>query len=243
MRIFAVNGSPRGKKSNTAVMVEAFLAGAQEMGAETETVYLAEKNIKHCLGCFSCWIKTPGVCAIKDDMKELLENLRQKPADILLLATPLYFFHITGLMKNFMDRLLPAGDPHFEKGKDGVYKHIKGNLNIPGFILMSNCGFPEQTHFDALRSWIRIVAKNTDSQILAEIYRGQGELLRQENIFLMPVISGYKKLLRKAGGEIVKDGKLSQKTMEDLEKPLISYDMYINEGNKVWDKMLEKMKK
>ena len=55
MRITAFNGSPRGKGSNTGVMVSEFLAGAAARGTETEQVFLSDKKIAHCMGCFKCW--------------------------------------------------------------------------------------------------------------------------------------------------------------------------------------------
>ena len=51
MRIIAVNGSPKGSAGNTDILLQAFLAGAREAGAETETVYLKEKEIRHCVDC------------------------------------------------------------------------------------------------------------------------------------------------------------------------------------------------
>ncbi|MFH1454602.1 MAG: flavodoxin family protein [Armatimonadota bacterium] len=241
MKITAVNGSPRGKNSNTHIMVEEFLKGAKSAGAETSHIHLAGKNIKHCMGCFSCWIKTPGACVIKDDMQNIMPLL--KDMDIFVIATPLYFFHVTGLMKNFIDRLLPMGDPHFEKDKDGVCKHLKTGEKAPKLVIISNCGFPEQIHFEPMKQWARIVAKNMDSELIAEIYRGEGELLKADNLMLNLMVTGkYKKLLQMCGKEVIKDGYLSDKTKEELEKPLVPYDMYIKEGNKQWDKMLEKIK-
>ena len=83
MKIVAFNGSPRAEQSNTQVMLQAFLQGAQDAGARTETVFLGQKKIHHCLGCFSCWFKTPGACIQNDDMPGLIE--RYTGADVAVL--------------------------------------------------------------------------------------------------------------------------------------------------------------
>ena len=123
MKITAFNGSPRGKKGNTHIMVEEFLNGAKEAGADVENIFLVEKEINHCLGCFNCWVKTPGKCVIKDDIEELLPKFIH--SDIVIFATPVYVDNVTGIMKNFMDRLIPLVDPHFEKDEGGECRHLK----------------------------------------------------------------------------------------------------------------------
>ena len=110
MKIVAFNGSPRGKQSNTDRILQPFLDGARKAGAQTETIYLRELEINPCLGCYTCWTKTPGVCVHKDDMPPLLVKMRQ--ADIVVYATPLYIFTVTGIMKDFMDRHIPNVQPH-----------------------------------------------------------------------------------------------------------------------------------
>lgn len=72
MKIVVINGSPKGKNSNTNVMVQAFLKGAQE--AETLNIFLSEKEIKHCKGCHTCWTKGPGQCVTNDDMLESIHS-------------------------------------------------------------------------------------------------------------------------------------------------------------------------
>jgi len=237
MQITVFNGSPRAEKGNTHFMVEAFLKGAQEAGADTENVFLAKHKIKPCIGCFNCWVKTPGECAIKDDMSELRGKYRA--ADVVVFATPLYVDNVTGIMKNFMDRLVPLADPHFEKDENGQYRHVKGFSKVQKIAVISNCGFPEQEHFQVLRLLFRRIARNFHSEVIAEIYRGGGEILQVDHLMLKPLVWKYRKLLEKAGKEVVRDRRLSEQTREELEKPLIPHDLYIKGANKDWDRQLK----
>jgi multimeric flavodoxin WrbA len=109
IKILAFNGSPRGKQSNTDLIVQPFLDGARKAGAETKTIYLRELESKPCQGCYTCWTKTPGVCVHKDDIPLLV---KMRPADIIVYATPLYIFTVSGIMKDFMDRQIPNVQPH-----------------------------------------------------------------------------------------------------------------------------------
>lgn len=59
IKVLAIQGSPRPKASNTDILLQEFLKGAQSQGVETETVYLKDKNIHSCVGCYTCWTKTP----------------------------------------------------------------------------------------------------------------------------------------------------------------------------------------
>ncbi len=73
MKVLAINSSPRsGGQSKTELMLNHLAEGMQEAGANVEVVNLREKKIKNCIGCYTCWTKTPGKCVHKDDMaKEL----------------------------------------------------------------------------------------------------------------------------------------------------------------------------
>jgi len=240
VKIVAFNGSPHAEKSNTNVMVHEFLSGAKDAGAEVENVFLAKKDIKHCIGCFACWVKTPGVCVHKDDMRELLEKLIS--ADVVVFASPLYVDNVTGVMKDFMDRLMPLADPHFEKDESGEARHVKKYEKYPKLVALSNCGYPEQSHFQVLRLLYKRIARNFQTELVAEIYRGAGAILTAPVEEVKPFREMYKGLLRKAGKEIVENGKLSDGTRENLEKQLIPTDMYLSFGNKMWDNELAKLK-
>jgi len=241
MKIFVVNGSPRGENGNTHIMVNAFLQGAEKAGAETENVFLMEKKISPCLGCFACWLKTPGQCVHNDDMAELQKALLA--ADIIVFAFPLYVDNVPGIMKNFMDRLIPLLDPHFEQDAQGECRHMKRYEKYPKIMVMSNCGFPEMSHFQVVQLLFQRIARNMHSQVIAEIYRPAGEILRHKNPALLPFLLPYKKLLKKVGKAIVEQGAIPDDLQEKLNKPLIPEAMYIKVANQNFSKMLEKLEK
>lgn len=237
MKITAFNGSPKGKKGNTNVIVEAFLEGAAKAGAETENIFLVEKTINHCRGCLSCWFKTPGKCIIEDDMPPLIEKFGK--SDIIIFATPLYVDNVTGIMKNFMDRLIPGANPYVIKDENGECKH-QISIEPPKFIVISNCGFPEQSHFQVLKLLFRRIARNSSSEIIGEIYRGGGGFLAEHPSILKPLVFRYKQIVRQAGKEIVENEKISEKTAALLEKPLLPEEQYISGLNQVINQMLKK---
>ena len=240
MKIVAFNGSPRGAAGNTHVMVENFLAGAEAAGAETENIILTDKRIGHCRGCFACWLKTPGKCVIKDDMEELLEKFK---ADIIVFATPLYVDNVTGIMKDFMDRMIPRFEAHIGKDENGECKHPLRTGHSPGLVFISNCGFTGMEHFQVLQLLIKRIARNMGSEILAEVYRDGGGILANPMLLLKPFLMHYKKLLRNAGSELVTDGRISDKTQSKLEKPIIPPEQYLKSSNKYFADILQKREK
>jgi putative NADPH-quinone reductase len=236
MKIVVFNGSPRGARSNTHVIVTPFLEGAREAGAETENIFLVEKNIHHCRGCYVCWIKTPGRCVIDDDMAGLLAKMAW--ADVIVFATPLYVDNVSGIMKQFIDRLIPTADPHFLRDENGECKHLphEGLLEAKDFVVISNCGFPESSHFQVLRLYFRRMVRNICGRLAGEIYRTEGELFPLKAPGLSTILDAYREQVRQAGRELVETGVISEATSTRLEQPLIPETLYIDGANRWWDK-------
>ena len=106
MKVIAFNGSPR-KKWNTATLLKHALDGAASKGAETELIHLYDYNYKGCISCFACKLKNGksyGRCAVKDDLKPILNKVHDAYA--IILGSPIYFGMPTGVIRSFMERLL-----------------------------------------------------------------------------------------------------------------------------------------
>ena len=101
-KVLILSTSPR-KNSNSEALAEAFAKGAIGSGNEVEIIQLREKNYRFCLGCFVC--QNTGKCVIKDDMAEIVPKMEQ--ADVLVFATPIYYYEMSGQMKTLLDRANP----------------------------------------------------------------------------------------------------------------------------------------
>ena len=102
MKVLAISSSPR-RGGNSDVLCDEFLKGAAEAGHETRKIRLAEKKIAPCAACYGC--TESHVCVRKDDMVNVLDAL--KTADVIALASPVYFYSVCAQMKAMIDRCLP----------------------------------------------------------------------------------------------------------------------------------------
>lgn len=98
-KVLILSGSPR-KNGNSDILCNEFMKGATESGNEVEKIRVTEKKIGFCRACYAC--KGTGVCAIKDDMAEILQKMID--ADVIVLASPVYFYSIDAQLKALIDR-------------------------------------------------------------------------------------------------------------------------------------------
>ncbi len=122
--IVALNGSPHGGIGNTSLMIEMLRSTLAEEGFELEMIALAGKNIEYCTGCAFCMEK--GRCWIDDDHRKIMEKLLA--ADGVILASPVYFLHVTGQMKTFVDRCLAFGHKPQPTWKPGLAISVSAGM-------------------------------------------------------------------------------------------------------------------
>ena len=135
-KVLILSSSPR-KDGNSETLAAAFAEGAREAGHQVETVYLREKQVGFCKGCFAC-LKL-GHCVIQDDAVEIAAKMHD--ADVLVFATPVYYYSVCGQLKTMLDRANPLFDSDYsftevyllataaESGRstfDGAKKAVQG---------------------------------------------------------------------------------------------------------------------
>jgi multimeric flavodoxin WrbA len=232
MRIIAFNSSPRDNEtSKTELVLQKFLEGARRACAQTETLYLRNYNIKHCLGCFGCWVKTPGRCVQKDDMAEELFD-RYLDADLAVLATPLYHFNMNARLKMFIERTLPMISP-IMADRGARTGHPYRFEHIPKLAVVSVCGFPEQENFRALALNMRMIAGDL---LVAEIYRHSSEALTAPP--LAPKVQEVLAAVARAGEEVVRQGSVKAETLAAVTQDLAPRELLLQLANEYWRQQL-----
>ena len=154
MNILVLNGSPR-PRGDTAKMVAAFRAAAEEAGHRVTVMEVCRMDIRGCLACEYCHGKGSGACVQKDDMQQIYEKLAD--TEMLVLASPIYYHNISGQLKCVIDRFyaalypkapeclkkvamfLASGDPEMYDGAEFSYRgDFLGYLGLEDLGLYTN---------------------------------------------------------------------------------------------------------
>jgi len=218
MKFIVFNGSPAGANSSTNVIAEAFLNGAKRAGADTENVFLIDKNIGHCKGCFGCWFKTPGKCGMQDEMTELLD--KYNAADVVCFASPVYTCNMTATLKNFADRLIPLKSPLIINSGE-KFDLANSKPKTQQFVVISNCGFPGNKNFETMKMMF------ASCNPVFEIYRNCGKLLKSKDEKIKATVNEYLQVVEQSGYEIAMHNYVSEETKSKLEMQLMSIPDYV----------------
>ncbi len=143
MKIAILNGSP--KVGNTAAMVDAFKAGAEEAGSEVCVLHVGRMKIGGCLGCEYCHGKGEGRCIQKDDMGQVIDAY--KWADMVVFASPIYYSAMSAQLHAAIQRVYAIGKPAAAKAAlllstaTGQTEPVEAYYKqLVGFLGMENCG-------------------------------------------------------------------------------------------------------
>ena len=125
MKILGINGSPRGSKSQTLILVNEVLEGAKASGSDVELVDVCKLRINYCNACDVCYAK--GKCIHDDDFEGLYRKMLD--SDGLILASPVYFRSFTAQLKTLIDRMADAIHCQLLTGKYGCAVATAGGSN------------------------------------------------------------------------------------------------------------------
>jgi multimeric flavodoxin WrbA len=243
MKVFAINGSPRGKNSTTYRLLRPFVTGMRAAGAEVESVNLVDYRINYCTGCYVCWTTTPGLCHFNDDMEKLINLL--VTSDMVVYGTPVHTYNMSALLKTFIDRTFPIHAPKLKKNDNNPdvtslqHRHSKPNK----LFLIANCGFPEYVHFEPVSFYFRHLAKMLEMKFVGEILRPMGDVFKRPST--QTVLRPYYDLMQICGDELIRFGKLSKATEQRLKTDwvLTSDNSYIETVNLHYEHLQDKTKK
>jgi len=232
MKILVINGSPKGEKSNTLKLTNAFISGVDtaDYSQTIDNITVADTKIEPCRGCYCCWEKTPGKCVIKDDMDGIIEKYIN--ADMVIWSFPLYYYGVPSKTKALIDRLLPNNLPDIIIKEDGTAVHLQRiNIQKQKHILISTCGFfTVQNNYEALIKQFEIMFGNRLTKILCP----QGELFRIPQ--LAERTGEYLSYVAQAGTEYMCHGILSGGLREKLSEPLYPAEQFVKMANISWEK-------
>lgn len=236
MRLLILQGSFRGDKGITGMVVNSFIKGMEkaDCSAEICVEYLAGKNIEECKGCFNCWVKTPGLCCIKDDMEQIIEKFRS--SDVVIAATPVYIDSMSSCLKKAWERLLPLMEPYFEY--DGKWvKHKIRDGKPKALFVIGTCAMPELEQFDALIQTFRRISQNFSMNFLGQLLRPESHSLTHVKKYearINEVLEG----IGKCGEEFAKKLSISPEALSKAQQGIMeSPGGFVEINNKMWDGM------
>jgi len=240
MKVLAFNCSPKMEDGVTDLILNPFIEGMRNAGADVELLYIRKLKINYCTAEAHCWFKHPGKCYQDDDMNMLYPKLRE--ADVWVFATPIYWDGVTAQMKTLIDRsALPLCGPFYEL-REGHTRTIKREGWKPRkIVLISSCGFWEMDNFDPLVVYMKAFSKNADFEFAGALLRPQGHWMKP--LMEAGQINDIFEAAKEAGHQLVKDGKMSTETLNTVSRELAPLEQYVQGFNQGIQQIFDSMKK
>ena len=214
------------------MILNPFLEGMKEAGAEVDLFYTRKLKIGPCNGDMSCWFVNPGTCGQKDDMQMLLPKFKE--ADVIVWASPVYYAGVTGPLKNLMDRQLPL--------------HMQGELGSKKqkIVLVSTCGAWELSMFDPLLQQMKALYSRPEGSsdfagaLLRPMAEGMKEMIKAGETGL---VEGVFRAAKEAGRQLAKEGKISEELQKEVAKELMPRDAYYKAAQMMMEQAQKSTKK
>ena len=228
MKIVAINGSHRGENGYTHFLINKLFDGAEQQGAVCEEIILEKLKINFCKACGVCNTEKHLLKCVfdeKDDVAAIFDKMRK--ADILIYASPVYVFNMSGLMKVFIDRMYSTGNSSdFKLSESGLFfHHISKDIYSKPFVtLICHDSFENECSKNIV-SYFDTFSKFMDAPRIGTIIRRSGKLTghgkdpAKEKQY--PKILESYNAIELAGKELVSRGKISRKTQKIASQDIV----------------------
>ncbi|MBR5083351.1 MAG: flavodoxin family protein [Prevotella sp.] len=200
---------------------------------EVEVINTSDMKIAHCIGCNQCWLKTPGVCAIKDDYEEIVKKLVQ--ASNLWIVSDTHFGFLNHRGKQVLDRLMPILNMYIQF-RDGWMRHQLRYHSLNVGVIYKGCGDQQ-----LLEEWCERTSQNLGGHSLGAIAidagdhlkrpdKGRNTILSIEPMTHVVIINGSPRTRKHSNTD-----KIIQSFAKGLEENDITYELYSLSSRKEWD--------
>ncbi|MEA3339104.1 MAG: flavodoxin family protein [Chloroflexota bacterium] len=232
MKILAINASYRGDKGHTRFLIDKLFAGAIAAGAECQVVTLAHLKVNRCLACGKCQTAERYKC-VHDDRDDVAAVFRQMAeADIVVYATPVYVFGLSGLLKTFLERFYGRGDSgDLSISKSGLmFHHVDHATCSKPFVTLVCCDNLEDETPRNVLAYFRAFAKFLDAPQVGVLVRNGGRLSGHghdpEREKQVPKILDVYAAYEQAGRELATEGRVRRSTERRANQEIVPVPLF-----------------
>ncbi|MCX7922564.1 MAG: flavodoxin family protein [Clostridia bacterium] len=133
MKILILNGNPKAEYEEFDLYLKDLQSLFESKNHKTKLIMLRNLQLHDCIGCYACWLKTPGICFFDDGIDEILKEYLA--ADIVISASPVIMNFISALLKRVNDRMLPVMHPFLKLNEDRM-GHFLRYSHYPKTVLL-----------------------------------------------------------------------------------------------------------
>jgi multimeric flavodoxin WrbA len=228
MKIVAINASHRGDKGHTHFLIDKLFQGATAAGAGVEEVILAELKVNRCLSCGRCHTEKHHLQCVydgKDDVRAVFQKMAE--ADVILYATPVYVFSMSGLLKNFLDRMYATGDIFdLRLSESGLmFHHVDRAISSKPFVVLVCCDNLEAETPRNVLAYFETFSRFMDAPQVGVLVRNGGRLSGHgddaEKAKKVPKIFKVYEAYTQAGRELAIEGRIRRATQRQANQEIV----------------------
>jgi multimeric flavodoxin WrbA len=233
MKILAINASYRGDKGHTRFLIDKLFAGAEAAGAECQVVTLSRLKINRCLACGQCQAAEHYLECVHDGKDDVAAVFRQMAeADIVVYATPVYVFGLSGLLKTFLERFYGRGDSRdLRVSKSGLmFHHVDYAICSKPFVTLVCCDNLEGETPRNVLSYFRTFSRFLDAPQVGVLVRNSGRLSGHghdpEREKQVPKILDVYTAYQQAGRELATEGRIRRSTERHANQEIVPVPLF-----------------